>query len=315
MSRRHDHNDRLRHDHAEAMDEADATLDRFTRLNNTTGVQYVPLPPAQPPNILRDYQVIPMTKLAPQSVRCTPQGSPRQTWWTITANGNEVARNIANPGDDPIPADLLRWTEIQSRNGGVRSTEVQLQLSWDADEAVIDIGAGVQVSVLAPIVTCSLLVPSSVAAPNINQNERNQGVRIPPGGSQVLEAVISVGMSNSLSPLGFKTATCTRRYLGADTDVPELGGGRTVTPPAGMFQIPPRARWGTFYVPSGQDLPAANIGVQFFRSPFGDTPLGIVDLWDRRVSPRVRIPQGASVIRLTGFENTDQLTAVWELDL
>jgi len=311
---RNDHEVALRAARIAELERAEYIEDRSVQLTNTMGVQWRPLPPEQPAIWPRDYITIPMVKQAPQRVRCTPQGDPMSLWWTVTANGSQVARVVQNEGDTPA-APLLDWSEIVTANGGVDSTDLQLQLEWDADSAVVDIGAGVQFSILAPIVTASLLVPSPIAARNANTSQVRSGVPLELGGNQILEAVASIGMVASEAPLGRRQTTCTRRYLVGETDVPTLGGGKSVTPAASTFQIPARAQWVTFYVGTGQVAPAAGIGPVFLRSAIGDTPIGQVDDWARRVSPRERVPQNATVIRLVGFEPGDQVTAVWELDL
>lgn len=307
----HDHRDSRRQRQAE-LARADDTIDRSSQLSNTIGVQRRLLPPTQPPNVLRDYQVFPMVKLAPQRARCTPQGDPIAQWWTITANASQVTRSLEGPGAAP----LLDWSEIAARQGGVRSTDIQLELDWDADTAFVDIGAGIQISILAPTITANLWVPSQVAARNANTAQVRTGIPLVAGTNQVLETLVSVGMSTGEAPIGSREATCTRRYLQGDTDIPVLSNGKSVSAGlASVFQIPPRSQYVTFYVGPGQTAPVAGAGITFLRSAFGDTPIGMVDAWDRRASPRVRVPQAASVFRMDGFDVGDQVAAVWELDL
>lgn len=289
------------------------TQNRFSNLVNSMGVQRRPLPPGQPPNVLRDYTVIPMTLQAPRRADCTPQGDPYSVWWTLTANAREVARQIEV--QERTPAELLDWSEIGALHGGYDSTDIQIELSWDADTAIVDIGAGIQLSLLAPTITANLWIPSTVVARNANTSQVRTGIALEPGFNQILESLVSVGLTASDAPLGSQRATCTRTYLVGDTDIPQLAGVGAVAPTPSTFQVPPRAQRVTFYVPPGQAAPGVAAGVAFFRSPIADTPFGLVDAWGRNVSPRVQVPQNASIIQLFGFDPADQVTAVWELDL
>jgi len=276
---------------------------------NSTGFQRIQR--AEPAIFPRDYAEISSVSFAPPSKAGPCEPEPGATWWTITATAREVVR--VGTG---APSSLLQWSDINA--SGNPATDAQILVRWDADVALVDVGAGARFSILAPAVTVSMRVPAEGGRVITNQNSGGDGLTA--NVTQfVKDTLVTVGASCAEAPIGDTIARLTRTYDTAQTDVQAPNGAGAIPAVAGLYRVPSRARRVTFSVPDGTPIPGAGVGVRWIQGqPDGagaGVRLGLLDNWTRRTSPEVEVPGSAGTFFLVGFAAGDTVTATWDLDL
>jgi len=281
----------------------------------TMGAQYI-APGATPILYGPDsvYREIPVTAQRPKRARLDPQGLPCAEWWTINISGHTLFRRVTNGQQR-----LIGWSEITQ--SGVPASNALLRLRWDADDVIMNVGSGQRVSVLAPTITCSMLVPSLQAVEN--RNARGQpGVTTTDEDTTIIDTIMNVKVTCSDAPLGERFARLTTSYntQGTDTDIPAItvpdfgGNGTTVGGIARDYRIPARARRVQFSVGTGQTFPIAANGPVFIADTFSRFQRGVVDLWNRNISPDVIIPGDAQLVNYTNAQYP-VISATWTLEL
>lgn len=267
------------------------------------------------PNQLRDYSPQTGIQVSMQDVGVTPPKSA--LWWTFTAAPREVVRTV----EEEQAVEALGSSSVEA---GLQSTAIQVVVRFRGEEIYVDIGAGVQFSVLSSEVSANLWIPAGADGGVQNVPRRSQGRSgerpsiLAPAGAAIFDSAIAMNFTASSAPVGrVGPVTCTRTYdrTAGDTDIPETPGGPT--PPNGWFQIPSRAKRVQFAVRDTDESPSTGIGAIFRSDIVSQFDRGAVQQWNvgdrERTSPWVDIPANASVVDLT--EITGFVTAVWELDL
>jgi hypothetical protein len=277
---------------------------------NSTGFQRIQS--ATPAIFPRDFAEISSVSFAPPSKAGPCEPEPCATWWTITATAREVVRQGTG-----APSSLLQWSDINAQ--GNPGTDAQILVRWEADVALVDIGAGARFSILAPAVTVSLRVPAQDARVITNQNVQG-GVGLTGAPAQfVKDTLVTVGASCAEAPIGDTIARLTRTYDLTQTDVLAPNGAGAIAALPALYRVPSRARRVTFSVPDAVAVPGAGVGVRWYQGqPDGagvGVRLGLVDDWGRRTSPAVEAPGSAGTFLLVGFAAGATVTATWELDL
>lgn len=274
------------------------------------------------PNQLNDYQLSQGAQVATSDVLRGPLPTESALWWTITAWPREVVRSLTGPGS------VLPLSDGNVL-AGYKSTAVQLRLRLRGELVYIDIGAGMQFSVLAQNAGVDLWVPgdrilhnanrqrnvnedgsSSVSSFNLQNNPANET-------RPVFDTDIDINITASSSASRTTTpVTCTRTYNPGESDVPTPDGA--APPSQGDFEIPPRAKRVQFAVRNGDGAPPSGNGVNFLSDVVSRFNRGAVEQWSvgarERTSPFVDIPGNASIVNLSELEGSI-VTAVWELDL
>jgi len=301
----------------------DPTLAPGSTMVQTVGVQYL-LRSSDFYVNPRNFTEVGMMSFKPLRRLVDPSGRPCALWWTFQTTSSSIVR-LLGPG---VQADLLSRSNITSGPGGsaVGSSPILAQLSWDATTALIDIGVGMRYSIIAETATMGLRIPSLAVLENryINTGNPNGLINDTDEDAVVVDALITVGATCGLSPLGERLATLTRTYDPTETDLPPgqpipdvLVAPIRVSGSAGDFVIPPRARRVQFSVAQASNIFSAANRVDFLsdqisrlvRRTANDGGVG------GRLTPFIDVPQNASIISILGFTATEPVTATWELEL
>lgn len=291
---------------------------------NTKRLTWSRDPDEETPNQLTDYQLSQGAQVATSDVIRHALPTESALWWTITAWAREAVRAQTGPGIvDPLSDGMVL--------AGYKATPIQLRLRLRAELVYIDIGAGMQFSVLAQNAGVDLWVPGDRVLHNANRKMNvNQdgsssvsGLDLsnnPVGVTRpVFDTDIDLNITASTAPVGrVGPVTCTRTYDPAnETDVPSEAPGAPA-PVAGDFEIPPRAKRVQFAVRNEDGAPTTGVGARFLSDPVSRFDRGAVEQWDvgarERTSPYVDIPGNASIVDLSELAGSI-VTAVWELDL
>lgn len=275
------------------------------------------------PNQLTDWRASSGAQVASNNHMLAQIPAESALWWTVTAWAREVTREQTGPGTvNPLSGSIVE--------SGLASTPIQLRLNMRGETVYVDIGPGVQFSVLAEDLNVQLWVPSRTVQSNVNR-KRNvdqngnlsvQSLDLENLGQDesvpVFDTDIDLNFTASAAPVGRAGPVyCTRTYNpSTQTDVPQPDGA--AAPAIGDFAIPPRAKRVQFSVRSIDDAPTAGLGA-IFRSDVVDRfDRGAVEQWSvgarERTSPFVDIPQNAGFVDLSELAGRI-VTAVWELDL
>ena len=269
------------------------------------------------PNQLRDYVETTGIQVGLAQVIDDVNPPPSAAWWTVTCYPKETTSEQVGPAlVPPLNASVV--------NAGNPSTEVQLVVRAHGETIFVDIGKGVQFSLLAGNISIAPWVPgpwvqgSAIRSPGLNPTSGLDLLALGeeetvPVFNTMLGMRFTAAMSSSRSR---QPVTCTRTYTPADPDIPVAEG--TAIPSPGDFQIPPRAKRVQFAVRFADEPPPTDVGVNFLSDVVSRFSRGAVTQWSvgarERTSPWVDIPQNAQLINIASLTGRI-VTAVWELDL
>jgi len=265
-----------------------------------------------------DWTRVPGCQVALSRVLKTPLPPEAARWWTITAHPCQVVRNFPNP----TTVFPLNDTDLDR---GVKSTAIQLAVNVRGEEIYVDIGTGVEFSLLAGNIDMGLFIPSTLVKSPVDRRPNaaaagNNGFTLPDGFDGVVyDTSIALNFTASTAPESTHIApTCTRSCDPEGTDIPAIGPvGEAVGGQAGDYRIPPRARRVRFTIGQEGTIPPTNVGVQFLSDQSSRFDRGELSNWTgrgERFSPWVDIPQNASIINIAEI-SAPFVTCIWELKL
>lgn len=130
------------------------------------------------------------------------------TWWNISLSALEVKRLVADI--DPAVEGLGQGTVI---NDGFPNTLLKARITYEnvlvPRTVDIDIGTSTRVSIFAPNIDISLLVPTGGGYTERGGQADRQNAKLY-GPGLITDTIISGSAVPHCNPLGYRTATCTR---------------------------------------------------------------------------------------------------------
>ena len=244
--------------------------------------------------------------------------SPRHdcpVWWNISLNATEVKRVVADGG---IAVAALDKGNINA--DGFPSSLLKARITYENSQfprsVDIDIGTSTRVSIFAPSIDVTLLVPvrrGYIEHDSVVNPARDNNLTFGPG--LITDTIITGSALPHCNPLGYRTATCTRTR----NEFPAGGGGFVNAPPY-IEQIPSGAKTLTMYQdPRNND----NLSWQWVMMDTGATTI-LGRLGEITPDPitggfqDIDVVEGAThIARETALSGTNpyQWSFVWEVEL